>query len=96
MTEVFKTTVTNPQVANILIHRIRQLFPFYKVNFDLQDCDRILRISSTLGAIDSIGIVRVIQSSGFEAEVLPDHTCAPAHLGTTSVIRFGKLTMISS
>lgn len=46
MIYVFKTSVkTKPQVKNLKLH-IDKILPEAKWNFDLDDCDRILRIDS--------------------------------------------------
>ena len=44
MVEVFKTNVTRMGKAKILIQTIKKHFPNYKTNFDLSDCDKILRV----------------------------------------------------
>jgi len=44
MVEVFKTNVKYQDHAKMLIDQIQKIFIDYKVNFDLEDCDKILRI----------------------------------------------------
>lgn len=44
MVEVFKTNVTPMSKAKMLIQSIEKHFPDYKTNFDLSDCDKILRV----------------------------------------------------
>ena len=44
MVEVFKTNVEEAEEAGLLIHILIQQFPGCKINFDLEDCDKILRI----------------------------------------------------
>ena len=44
MVEVFKTNVQKETDTNYIIAIINRQFPDYKVNFDLDDCDRILRV----------------------------------------------------
>lgn len=44
MVEVFKTNITNEDIANSLIAELQQLYPHTAINFDLDDCDNILRI----------------------------------------------------
>ncbi|MFC0774764.1 hypothetical protein [Terrimonas alba] len=72
MVEVFKTDVCDPVDASILIDAIRKVFPGYKVNFDLQDCDQILRIESCANVIQIDCIIQLISQFGYTAEVLPD------------------------
>jgi len=72
MVEVFKTNVTNPDHANRLIDQIHHAFGEYKANFDLEDCDRILRVKSNTGSIQASLLIDLLNNSGFRAEVLPD------------------------
>jgi hypothetical protein len=44
MVEVFKTNVLREIDTNYIIAVIKRQFPGYKVNFDLEDCDKILRV----------------------------------------------------
>jgi len=44
MVEVFKTNVKSTQQSIIILSKIRKYFPKLRVNFDLGDCDKILRI----------------------------------------------------
>lgn len=44
MVEVFKTSVSDESTANELLNSLQCLLPLASINFDLQDCDRILRI----------------------------------------------------
>ena len=45
MVEVFKTNIEDKLVADSLVQELGTLFPGSSVNFDLDDCDRILRIA---------------------------------------------------
>jgi hypothetical protein len=44
MVEVFKTNVQREGEAKMLLLKLSELFPTYKINFDLDDCDKILRV----------------------------------------------------
>jgi hypothetical protein len=72
MIEVFKTNVNNPCHASMLVYRIQQAFREYTVNFDLEDCDRILRVKSASGAVQALPLIEFLQKNGCAAEVLPD------------------------
>ncbi|MFT3703949.1 MAG: hypothetical protein QM802_16405 [Agriterribacter sp.] len=72
MIEIYKTNVQNSTQGKRLINALHTLFPFYRANFDLHDCDNILRIESTAGIIDDENIIRVMETYGFVAEPLPD------------------------
>jgi hypothetical protein len=71
MIEIFKTNVSSPDHAEMLINGIHQAFAGYKANFDLDDCDNILRIKSTTGSIRVSCLVDFLKDFGFHAEVLP-------------------------
>ncbi len=64
---VFKTSVTRPR-------HIRQLAPglaaFGRWNFDLDDCDNILRVEA--GADEVPSIIALLAGHGFRREELPD------------------------
>ena len=43
MVEIFKTNVTSKKVAGRVLKALRAQLPAYAFNFDLEDCDRVLR-----------------------------------------------------
>jgi hypothetical protein len=44
MIEVFKTNITYTGQAARMLKKLGMLLPYHKINFDLEDCDKILRI----------------------------------------------------
>lgn len=72
MVEVFKTNVREQDHANILVEEIHKRFTGYKANFDLDDCDKILRIKCVHGLIESSFVINLLKEFGFNAEVLTD------------------------
>jgi hypothetical protein len=44
MVEVFKTNVRSIRKAKLIVQKLEEEFPAYKINFDLNDCDKILRV----------------------------------------------------
>ncbi len=70
MIEVFKTNVRDIRQAEELIIKIENLSTSYQVNFDLADCDRILRVFSNRGTIEVERIIRISAELGFKVEVL--------------------------
>jgi hypothetical protein len=77
MIEVFKTNVTSCDDADMIVKAIHTTFECYKANFDLQDCDKILRVCSAKKPIHSVAIVDILNNFGFEAQVLPDAIPSP-------------------
>lgn len=72
MVEVFKTNVRARRHARLLLHRIHQNFQEYHANFDLEDCDKILRVECPSRFIQPSHLIQLLAAAGFRAEVLPD------------------------
>lgn len=72
MIEVFKTDVANCDDAKRLIHELHENFNEHLANFDLEDCDLILRIECANGSVNAESIIKFLKERGFEAEVLSD------------------------
>ena len=72
MIEVFKTDITDSLQAMVLADQIHDLFQEYTVNFDLEDCDRIMRVVSTSPEVQSDIIINLLKGLGYHAEVLQD------------------------
>lgn len=70
--EVFKTNVEDRNHANMLVDRIHESFINYQVNFDLEDCDKILRVKCRDESVCTKSLIRFLNELGFNAEVLPD------------------------
>ncbi|MBL7863978.1 MAG: hypothetical protein JNK10_03825 [Cyclobacteriaceae bacterium] len=71
MVEVFRTNVTLTKDAGLLIDILQGTFHGSRVNFDLDDCDKILRMESPFSVSPS-DIVMLLHGMGFEAETLPE------------------------
>ena len=59
-------------LATLLIEEIHRTCAGYTANFDLDDCDRILRVKSSAGSIHPDTLILLLKRFGFHAEVLPD------------------------
>jgi hypothetical protein len=70
MIAVYKTNIECTERAAELIIHIHSRFSAYQANFDLADCDHILRVI-TNGAIDP-GFTSWLFNHGCEATALPD------------------------
>jgi len=73
MVEVFKTDVTNCEDAKLLTAHIEKNFNGYTANFDLDDCDLILRVQYLDGPIKADQIIYLLDEFGFKAEILADN-----------------------
>ena len=69
MVEVFKTNVQNQTQAGIILSMFENDFSDTKINFDLDDCDKILRVEG-MNALYSQIIVNNLGKLGFKYEVL--------------------------
>jgi hypothetical protein len=70
--EVFRTNVTDADDAASLLACIHARFPEYKTNFDLDDCDRILRVQCNTGFVHTQAIIRLMGDAGYYAIALTD------------------------
>ncbi|KAF2510093.1 hypothetical protein EYY60_11310 [Flavobacterium zhairuonense] len=61
--EVFKTNVQKEADKNYVIAVIQTQFPDYKINFDLEDCDKILRVEGV--DIESDNIIDYVNCLGY-------------------------------
>jgi hypothetical protein len=68
MVEVFKTNVEKIEYAQLLLQKLLAQYPSYQINFDLQDCDRILRVEGK--QVESGRIIEVVSLNGFDCKVL--------------------------
>jgi len=70
MVEVFKTNVPDGGIAKKLLIFLTSQMPKCKINFDLEDCDRILRVESATDV--SSEVKKVMEDKGFTCEELPE------------------------
>ncbi|WP_300601494.1 hypothetical protein [Niabella sp.] len=68
--EVFKTNVQHRPAAAKLIKSLEALLWQAKVNFDLEDCDHILRVESA-AQLDTEMITRFMRREGYDIATLP-------------------------
>lgn len=68
---VYKTTVKNRATAESITYSIHQQFPDYEVSFDLEDCDKVLRVENGNGSVNEGKIQAILRSYGYRMEKLP-------------------------
>ena len=68
--EVFKTNVSKIKEAERVAKMLADVLPAGKISFDLEDCDRILRIEAVNGQINCQQVITLVQKNGFACEVL--------------------------
>jgi hypothetical protein len=64
MVEVFKTNVDNRDHAMWVVALIHKIFPDYQANFDLEDCDKILRVKCTPAVVYPSSLIRIYSGAG--------------------------------
>jgi hypothetical protein len=69
--EILRTNVHSEADATILVQLLQSKFPGCEINFDLEDCDRILRIAGANHSFNLSEIQDLVASKGFFSEVLP-------------------------
>ncbi len=68
MVEVFKTDVTVADLANKLIFLLHQHWPEARISFDLEDCDKVLRIEAQ--DFDAAKVCSLLQTHGVRCEIM--------------------------
>lgn len=68
MVEVFKTNVQEFAEAQKLVATLRRHFPDSKINIDLDDCDKVLRVEGNNLRIEKV--MTLVTKKGFVCTVL--------------------------
>ena len=68
MVEVFKTNVQKKAQSKMLLCILSEVFPSFKINFDLSDCDKVLRVEGD--NMEALRIIMLINEYGFKCEIL--------------------------
>ena len=68
MIEVFKTNVPDEKQAGDIKQLLLRHFPSSRINFDLHDCDKILRIEGN--DFSSERVRELVKDSGFACDML--------------------------
>ncbi|MBS1513080.1 MAG: hypothetical protein JST86_19745 [Bacteroidetes bacterium] len=68
MVEIFKTNVIKKTQSKMLLDILSAAFPLCKINFDLSDCDKVLRVEGEQMEVSRIMIL--VNENGFICEVI--------------------------
>lgn len=68
MVEVFKTNVKQKRQAKDLLNALSSQFPLYRINLDLEDCDKILRVEGD--NVPPEKIRNLVKAKGYQCQVL--------------------------
>ena len=70
MVKVYKTDVEEASHARNIIKEIRDIIPGSDPSFDLEDCDKVLRVEQTNGTIQEQDIRKILADYGHYMEIL--------------------------
>jgi len=68
MVEVFKTDVQKKAQSKKLLCVLSEAFPSFKINFDLSDRDKVLRVEGD--DMEVLRIMILVKEYGFNCEIL--------------------------
>ncbi|WP_258105597.1 hypothetical protein [Marinoscillum sp. MHG1-6] len=70
MVEIFKTNISSEEQAASIVEYLQCNFPGIHFNFDLDDCDRILRAAPSTQKMDIEAIIDTLRTFNLDCEVL--------------------------
>ncbi len=68
MVEVFKTNIVEVSHSETMVARLLEYFPESRISFDLEDCDKILRVEGN--QICPVTVIKLLQEGGFDCFIL--------------------------
>jgi hypothetical protein len=68
MVQIFRTNIQEVDDAYEIIQKLLEQFPTYLINFDLEDCDNILRVKGKDISLEKI--ISVLHNNGYQCDVL--------------------------
>jgi hypothetical protein len=72
MVEVYSTDIKTEEMANRVLLHLLTKFPHYKINFDLEDCDKILRVESDTPSLAVEELTLILKNMNVTANVLSE------------------------
>jgi hypothetical protein len=66
MVEVFRTNVRKVREARRIVQKLSEAFPEHRINFDLSDCDKVLRIQGK--SVQESSIIHMVTSLNYSCE----------------------------
>lgn len=68
MIGIFKTNIATQEDRQNIIHAIRRTFEVGHCHVDLEDCDKVLRITEM--KVEENAVISFVKQQGFDCEVL--------------------------
>ncbi len=72
MVEIFKTNVKSKKLAIKVIASLTTQLPAFSFNFDLDDCDHILRVQSSGQPVKCPEIINIVEGHSIEISHFED------------------------
>ncbi|MEZ0451817.1 methyltransferase type 11 [Sphingobacterium thalpophilum] len=66
--EIFKTNVSTEKEARDTTRSLLRLYPIYKINFDLEDEENILRVEAHKLKVETAEIIKYMIELGYNCE----------------------------
>lgn len=66
--KIFKTNVQNDKDSAKIATALLTQYPLYKINFDLEDCDKILRVEADQCGIETDNIIMYMVGFGYRCQ----------------------------
>lgn len=73
MIEIFRTDVQKQSQADLLANLICLAFTGHEASFDLEDCDKVLRIVAHAQPVCCESIIDLLANFGYSAQVLEEN-----------------------
>jgi hypothetical protein len=70
--EIFRTNVKGKRAAKMILKALHVTFPEYHFNFDLEDCDRILRVESSGAFFETAKIIQMVKGYNMSISLFED------------------------
>lgn len=68
--EIFKTNIDSKEKAEEVLDYLSGSFPSYQINFDLEDCDNVLRVVGNEICVEKI--LHAMTKIGYHCELITD------------------------
>ena len=70
--EIFRTNVKSKRTAKIILEALHISLPEYHFNFDLEDCDCILRVQRNSGFFETTKIIQIVKDHNMAISLFED------------------------
>ena len=72
MVEIFRTNVKSKRLAGKVLKSLQLNLPAFYFNFDLDDCDRILRVQTNDCPVECVKIIQIVKGYAIDISLFED------------------------